>query len=535
MAGLLLGPMMRATDGDTATVWVETDAPCEVAVNGRTARTVTMLGHHYGFVAVEGVGEAEPYTVHLDGQRVWPVDDRFPPSLLRGLPGDRLRAVFGSCRSILPDESGDADRVDALREYAWRAATGRTEDLPDVLLLLGDQVYSDKHAPATRAFIRRRRGGTGPVGSQTMTFEEFAFLYREAWSEPAVRWLLSTVPTLMVFDDHEVIDNWNTSERWILEHRELPWWRERVVNALAAYWMYQHLGNLSPSERAEDACFAALSGGDPEPALRSFATRADRGEEGTVGARWSYGRDLGPARLAMVDSRDGRVLGDGRRDLLDADEWEWLGTQVRDPAPYLLVGTSIPLLLPRGLDDLERITTAASAGRWGRIGALVGERLRRAAQFNHWPAFPTSFDRMAGLLRTAAEPPRRGVLVLSGDVHYSYVARVRAWADGTEPAVPVHQVTSSPLCYDLHRTIAGGFRGFISRPGDAVGRFARRGARVRPAALDWEFVTGPWMNNVITTLSIEPDAATVRFERTRADGPVGGRLDVVAERSLQLA
>ena len=122
MAELVLGPMLRAVHRDSATVWVETDTPCEVAAGSTVEHTVTFLGHHYAFVTVDGLTGGEPYTVTLDGEQVWPAADRFPPSVLRPLPTDRLTLVFGSCRTILPDERGDPDRIDALREYAWRAA-----------------------------------------------------------------------------------------------------------------------------------------------------------------------------------------------------------------------------------------------------------------------------------------------------------------------------------------------------------------------------------------------------------------------------
>ena len=34
-----------------------------------------------------------------------------------------------------------------------------------------------------------------------------------------MRWLLSTVPTAMIFDDHDVIDDWNTSRDWVAKMR----------------------------------------------------------------------------------------------------------------------------------------------------------------------------------------------------------------------------------------------------------------------------------------------------------------------------
>ena len=67
-----------------------------------------------------------------------------------------------------------------------------------------------------------------------------------------IRWLLSTVSTAMIFDDHDVHDDWNTSEAWLEEIRETDWWDEHIVAGLMSYWIYQHVGNLSPDEQDED-------------------------------------------------------------------------------------------------------------------------------------------------------------------------------------------------------------------------------------------------------------------------------------------
>ena len=61
-----------------------------------------------------------------------------------------------------------------------------------------------------------------------------------------IRWLFSTVGVAMIFDDHDVHDDWNTSIAWLEEMRAKPWWEERIESALSSYWIYQHLGNLSP-------------------------------------------------------------------------------------------------------------------------------------------------------------------------------------------------------------------------------------------------------------------------------------------------
>ena len=89
---------------------------------------------------------------------------------------------------------------------------------------------------------------TPPIapGEQIADFEEYTRLYREAWTDPDIRWLLSTVPSVMVFDDHDVDRR--------LEHflavgprtpARTPWWEARITGAFMSYWVYQHLGNLS--------------------------------------------------------------------------------------------------------------------------------------------------------------------------------------------------------------------------------------------------------------------------------------------------
>src|SRR6478609_7071332 len=129
-------------------------------------------------------------------------------------------------------------------------------------LLLGDQVYADEVSPETLEFIEQRRGTDRPPGEQIADFEEYTRLYRESWSEPDIRWLLSTVPTAMIFDDHDVNDDWNISWSWVEEMRRAPWWEARVTGAFMAYWIYQHIGNLSPPELDAERTLDVVAGDD---------------------------------------------------------------------------------------------------------------------------------------------------------------------------------------------------------------------------------------------------------------------------------
>ncbi|MBO0835164.1 MAG: alkaline phosphatase family protein, partial [Actinobacteria bacterium] len=211
-AALVLGPLLRYVSDTEATIWVETDRPCKVEVLGHTARTFEVSGHHYGLVAVTGLrpGTEYSYQVVLDESVRWPdPDSAFGPSAICTLdPGGPQRVVFGSCRvagSLPPPSHPDRARStrdrgpDALEAMAHTLARTPRASWPDLMLLIGDQIYADQPGQATRRFIEERRDPSVPPGYEVADFEEYCVLYREAWSTPAVRWLLSVVPTIMIF------------------------------------------------------------------------------------------------------------------------------------------------------------------------------------------------------------------------------------------------------------------------------------------------------------------------------------------------
>src|SRR5207244_6687761 len=99
---LVLGPLLRYVGETEATIWVETDRPCEVEILGHQARTFEVSGHYYALVMIGDLrpGSEHEYQVALDGAVRWPEpDSEFPPSVLRTPdPGRPLRLAFGSCR-----------------------------------------------------------------------------------------------------------------------------------------------------------------------------------------------------------------------------------------------------------------------------------------------------------------------------------------------------------------------------------------------------------------------------------------------------
>src|SRR5918992_756990 len=245
---LVLGPVLRYVGIDAATVWVEADAPCQVEVLGHRERTFTVDGHHYALVCIGDLapGQVIPYDVRLDGRRVWPPPDHpFPQPAIRTLDGrGAFRVAFGSCRVALPhwppytlakDEHPDGREFDALFTLARELLGRPREDWPDLLLMRGDQV---------------------------------------------IRWLLSTIPTAMVLDDHDMADDWNISGSWKEEMNRRQWWRGRLVGGLMSSSGTRSTTRCAGRATAAPPCASSWSGSTRTAKARSGASSATSAARG---------------------------------------------------------------------------------------------------------------------------------------------------------------------------------------------------------------------------------------------------------------
>src|SRR5205814_8707730 len=103
--------------------------------------------------------------------------------------------IVGSCRYLLRifggsffDSRGDKTFYSILDQM-----DSQTNPQPvDALIMVGDQIYADDLnflAPDT-------------------SIDQYLERYRDAFTQPYLRELMSRVPTYMVLDDHEIEDNW---------------------------------------------------------------------------------------------------------------------------------------------------------------------------------------------------------------------------------------------------------------------------------------------------------------------------------------
>ncbi|HET9162959.1 MAG TPA: alkaline phosphatase D family protein [Solirubrobacterales bacterium] len=546
MAELVLGPLLRYVSETEATVWVETDAPCEVEVLGRRERTFTVEERFYALVRIEGLepGGVYEYEVRLDAEKRWPsAGSDLPPSAIRTLAPDRpLEVAFGSCRVALPhdepyvqskDRNGEGREYDALRVLATEMARGEEGNRPELLFLLGDQIYVDEGSPRTRERIRRRRGTDTPPGEEVTDYEEYAWLYEESWSDPLVRWLFSTVSVSMLWDDHDMSDDWNISRSWLAEMERKSWWHRRATAGVMSYWVYQHLGNLSPRELDANELYGRVRGSDrATTALREFAASV---ATTASGERWSHCRDLGRTRAIFVESRAGRVLEEDRRAILDEEEWEWIVEHASGDFDHLLIATTVPFLLSPGFHHLQAWNEQVCDGAWGRAPAWAGEKLRRAVDFDHWASFAESFQRLRRLLEEvgsgARGTPPASIVVLSGDVHHAYLAEM-AFRPDAEVRSAVYQAVCSPYRNPLDRHERLAIEAGFTRPFTAAAHAFARAAGAADPGLRWRLAEGPYFDNQVASLRLDGRRAAMRLDKTVPGEEDERRLECVFERSL---
>jgi hypothetical protein len=267
-----------------------------------------------------------------------------------------------------------------------------------------------------------------------------------------VRRALANVPTYMIFDDHDVTDDWFISSGWCdrvlrpegagtAPEEPGPW---VIRNALLAYTIFQAWGNTP--EQFDDGDGAALlaaaatwSGRDA--ALDTALADVPQPDGSTAkGLRhqpgwptWHYtvrgpdvkvGGKTGPLfTVVVLDGRTWRTYpgqtGDPASLIDDTKLAEQLGAQpetceltfVVAPAP--VVGNAV----------VEWVQALAK----GRYGVFAGDRESWQLQRATYEALLARLAARGPLAPGDRQPAR--IVLLSGDVHYGFAARIRYWGD----------------------------------------------------------------------------------------------------------
>ena len=173
MTDLVLGPLLRYVSETEATIWVETDAPCEVEILGRARADLRGRGAPLRAGPDRGPragrllrvrGRARRRAALARARLATCRRARSAPSAA----ASRSTSASAPAGSPCPHEEPYTLTKDEPRRRAssstpcacWRREMVRDErdEWPELLFLLGDQVYVDEGSPRTRERIRARRG-----------------------------------------------------------------------------------------------------------------------------------------------------------------------------------------------------------------------------------------------------------------------------------------------------------------------------------------------------------------------------------------
>ena len=271
---------------------------------------------------------------------------------------------------------------------AWRHVVAES---PDVVFFLGDYIYeyASKHGA-----VRHVEGG------KVRTLDEYRARYATHKSDPLLQAAHAAAPWLLVWDDHEVSNDYADMQAEDLE-TDFP---ARRAAAYRAYW--EHM---------------------PFP-----KSARPVGPDMRIVGRLDWGT---LARIHLVDDRQYRDIqvcpkpGRGGSNTVPLADCPAL----MDPKRSLL-GFAQERWLAEGLGSVAAMEPAGPAIA---DGALCVEEIRRPSGggsywTDAWDGYPQARNRLLGVV---AEKKVPGVVVLGGDVHSNYVTDLKP--DFDDPASPV--------------------------------------------------------------------------------------------------
>jgi hypothetical protein len=359
------------------------------------------------------------------------------------------------------------------REQVWHETNVHDKDLQRFHLLLmgGDQIYFDSiweknsELKAWTALSREKQLRFKLTQSLREKIEDYYFgLYAERWNgkpkgsvpsgTPASRDAVASIPTVMMWDDHDIFDGWGSYSSE-LQKTELFQWMFRC--ARRAFWVFQmqhalaDLPELQPRQPYADTC-------DPQFEPTMWCTHMAHDDlrlpllDGQPG--FSSAFFVGPICLIVLDLRTERsrdqILGEYTWRAWQRVAWDVNvpGEEPRIQVDHLLIMSSVPVAHPKltlaeafmdtfGRDDVQHSNADDLRDHWNH-DAHEGER-----------------KRLIQTLTGVSESKRVRVAILSGDVHVAaWGAIYRKDRANKSNRAELHQFTSSAIVHPSLSTLA---------------------------------------------------------------------------------
>ena len=310
------------------------------------------------------------------------------------------------------------------------------DPLPYHLLLLGgDQVYADamwETVPVMKDWAAKNwdDGNKARIPDSTRrTLDQFYFdLYTERWSQPAVAQMMARLPSIAMWDDHDLTDGWGS---YPVERQNSEMYGAIWNSAVKAFVVFQQ--HLTEGERRPETIGQA-----PADWWKQTAT-AQQPTEQRVGA-FSFAYRIGGVAILAVDMRSQRT---SETQVVGAAHWDeiyaWIRALDQSQVAHLIVMASIPVVYP-GFDTLESL-----------LGFIPGHQDLEDDLRDHWNSKPHKAERVR-MVHNLLDLPQRQIrtTLVSGDVHVAALGVVESKrADDTSSGseAVINQLISSGIVH----------------------------------------------------------------------------------------
>lgn len=203
MAKITVGPVIGKVTDTTARVLLEIDADGDVTCNinatgDSQSKTVSFKADRPSVFAFKNLKPQTEYAVTFSGVGAANTKGRIRTFSANE---DNLNIAAVSCNYL--GRKGSHDLWSDLRDRYVLPG-----DL-DLILHVGDQIYGDSAFARALRIINHKEAPT-IKGQNDLISDAYRRLYRAWWSEPATRDVLANVSNLMIWDDHEIRDDWGS-------------------------------------------------------------------------------------------------------------------------------------------------------------------------------------------------------------------------------------------------------------------------------------------------------------------------------------
>ncbi|WP_312243480.1 alkaline phosphatase D family protein [Stutzerimonas nitrititolerans] len=317
---------------------------------------------------------------------------------------------------------------------------------------------------------------------------------------------LAHVPSLMIFDDHDITDDWNLSARWEETAYGHPLSRRIIGNALIAYLLCQAWGNqperfgerLEQTQRLLETAAAGRLDCAAQDQLIDELFRLDG---------WGYELATDPP-LVVLDTRTRRWRSERNLSrpsgLMDWEALSELQQNILDK-PSVLIVSPPPMFGVKLIEVIQRIFS------WAGQPLLVDAE--------NWMAHRGAAHVMMNIFRHSRTPGN--YVVLSGDVHYSFVYEVHIRSRDSGPQL--WQITSSGVKNEFPRRLLDWFdrlNRWLYAPWSPLNWLTkRRQLEVVPRLPDRRNAGERlWNGSGIGLLVLDPSGRPLEIHQLNADG-----------------